>query len=296
MQRQRVWGIFSGSALAQVAGLKNARRSTINLRMFGSVNYTEGTVGGSRVVVVPRHGLGHTTSPHIVDYRANVLAMKKLGVTDIIAVTAMGGLTAAYAPGTIAFVDQVADFTFGSRISTFFEDGVVAHIARAQAVCPALHSELIEAAKKLKIRHQPHGKLTVIAGPQFSSKLESEILKFLGLQVVGMTTSPEERLVKELLMNYAVVGQVTDSDNDSSDEPVNQLLVSRRASDMASLASRIIVEVVTSNRERPECDCANSLRGAILTDPNCIDRDTMEYLCYILDVDKVPREFFSQSV
>ena len=206
-------GVIGGSGLS--SGLELAGAQTIEVASpFGlpSGAVTTGTLEGVRFTFLPRHGPGHAIPPAMVNYRANIDVLKRCGVTDVIALSAIGSLNSAMAPGHFVAVDQFFDRTT-SRDNSFFGPGLVAHVGMADPVCPRLAAGLAEAARQEDAKVHPAGCYVAIEGPQFSTRAESRLYQGWGADVIGMTAMPEARLAREAELPYALLGMVTDYDS-----------------------------------------------------------------------------------
>jgi 5'-methylthioadenosine phosphorylase len=209
---KRVLGIIGGSGVYNIDGLENATWKKIE-SPWGqpSDELLFGTYEGVEMVFLPRHGRGHVQTPTTINYRANIDAMKRAGVTDIISVSACGSLKEELPPGTFVMVDQFIDRTF-AREKTFFGPGFVAHVPMAHPVCPTLSGALLEAAAQENIRHAKGGAYLCMEGPQFSTLAESHLYRSWNCSVIGMTAMPEAKLAREAELPYALVAMVTDYD------------------------------------------------------------------------------------
>ncbi|MFM6949541.1 MAG: S-methyl-5'-thioadenosine phosphorylase [Novosphingobium sp.] len=211
-------GVIGGSGLAGGVGLENAQEIAVE-SPFGepSAAVTTGMLEGVRVTFLPRHGAGHAIPPASVNYRANIDVLKRCGVTDVIALSAIGSLRADMAPGQMVAVDQFIDRTV-SRPASFFGPGLVAHVSLADPVCPRLSSGLADAVEGEGGVVHRGGTYVAIEGPQFSTRAESLLYRSWGGDVIGMTGMPEARLAREAELPYALLGMVTDYDAWRSDE------------------------------------------------------------------------------
>ena len=207
-----VLGIIGGSGVYDIAGLGNARWQRVE-SPWGepSDELLFGTFEGVDLVFLPRHGRGHIQSPTSINYRANIDALKRAGVTDVISVSACGSFREDLAPGTFVIVDQFIDRTH-SREKSFFGPGFVAHVSMAHPTCPKLSKALGEAAREIGIAHAVGGTYLAMEGPQFSSLAESNLYRSWGCSVIGMTAMPEAKLAREAELPYALVAMVTDYD------------------------------------------------------------------------------------
>jgi len=207
-----VLGIIGGSGIYDIEGLENARWQAVTGPWGApSDQLLSGTLNGVDMVFLPRHGRGHIQTPSSINYRANIDALKRLGVTDLISVSACGSLKEELPPGTFLMADQFIDRTF-AREKSFFGPGFVAHVPMAHPVCPRLSDALTLAAREQKISHDQGGSYICIEGPQFSTMAESELYRAWGCSVIGMTAMPEAKLAREAELPYAIVAMVTDYD------------------------------------------------------------------------------------
>ena len=207
-----VLGILGGSGLYQIDGLRDVSWRRVSTP-FGepSDELCFGTLEGTRVVFLPRHGRGHRIAPSDINFRANLDALKRSGVTDVLSVSAVGSLREDLPPGTFVVVDQFIDRTF-ARQKSFFGTGCVAHVSMARPVCGRLGDALMEGCGQLGIPSRRGGTYLVMEGPQFSSHAESELYRTWGCAVIGMTNMPEAKLAREAELCYASVAMVTDFD------------------------------------------------------------------------------------
>jgi len=207
-----VIGVIGGSGIYEIDGLENTRWETVE-SPFGapSDELFFGELEGQKMVFLPRHGRGHRIPPSELNYRANIDAMKRAGVTEILSVSACGSLKAELPPGTFVICDQFIDRTF-AREKSFFSTGLVAHVALGDPVCTRLGDALEEAAKELEIDYQRGGTYLAMEGPQFSTQAESHLYRSWNCDVIGMTNMPEAKLAREAEMCYATVAMVTDFD------------------------------------------------------------------------------------
>tara|TARA_A100001391_G_scaffold66729_3_gene42484 strand:+ start:76081 stop:77016 length:936 start_codon:yes stop_codon:yes gene_type:complete len=237
-------GVIGGSGLYEPGALEEAQEIRV-ASAFGEPSgpITTGHIGGVRFSFIARHGAGHRLAPSEVNYRANIDALKRCGVTDIVAISAIGSLAEEMAPGDFVVVDQLIDRTLG-RARSFFGDGVVAHVPLADPVCPRLSKLAGEAAAKAGAKVHEGGTYVAIEGPQFSTRAESHMYRQWGGQVIGMTAMPEARLAREAELPYALVGMVTDYDcwrESDADVDVAEILGVMRAN--ADKARALIAEL-----------------------------------------------------
>ena len=266
-------GVIGGSGLA--AGLALDDSQVIEVTSpFGlpSAAITTGTLAGVRFTFLPRHGEGHAIPPSQVNYRANIDVLKRSGVTDVIALSAIGSLSSAMAPGSFVAVDQFIDRTT-ARDASFFGPGLVAHVSLADPVCPRLRNGLVAAAQAEEAQVHDGGCYVAIDGPQFSTRAESRLYQTWGGDVIGMTGMPEARLAREAELPYAMLGMVTDYDSwpagDAGIEASNVVAVMERN---VALARRVIERLAASlpgTRSPSPIDAA--LGNAIMTAPGARD-------------------------
>ncbi|WP_340587151.1 S-methyl-5'-thioadenosine phosphorylase [Erythrobacter alti] len=205
-------GVIGGSGLYEPGALEDAQEIPV-ASSFGEPSgpVTTGRIGSVQFSFIARHGAGHRLAPGHVNYRANIDALKRCGITDVLAISAIGSLKEEYAPGDFVVVDQLIDRTAG-RERSFFGDGIVAHVPLADPVCPRLSKLAGKAADKAGAKVHQSGTYVAIEGPQFSTRAESNIYRDWGADVIGMTAMPEARLAREAELPYALVGMVTDYD------------------------------------------------------------------------------------
>ena len=255
LSSEAVIGVIGGSGVYAIDGLENTRWETVD-SSFGapSDQLLVGDLTGQKLVFLPRHGRGHRLSPSDINYRANIDAMKRMGVTDILSVSAVGSLKQEYAPGTFVLVDQFIDRTF-ARQKSFFGTGCVAHVSMAHPVSDRLRAALAEACDELGFNYALGGTYLVMEGPQFSSQAESELYRSWGCDVIGMTNMPEAKLAREAEIPYATIAMVTDYDCWHPDhdhvtvEAVVKVLLAN-----AEHARSLVKAVAPKLRQRPEVD------------------------------------------
>ncbi|GHH02094.1 S-methyl-5'-thioadenosine phosphorylase [Comamonas sp. JC664] len=208
----RVIGIIGGSGLYQIDGLTDVEWKKVT-SPFGEPSdaLCFGTLEGQRVVFLPRHGRGHRLAPSDINFRANIDALKRSGVTDLLSLSAVGGLREEYPPGTFVVVDQFIDRTF-AREKSFFGTGLVAHVSMAKPVCSRLGDAVMSACERVGVVARRGGTYLAMEGPQFSSMAESHLYRSWGCDVIGMTNMPEAKLAREAELCYATVAMVTDFD------------------------------------------------------------------------------------
>jgi 5'-methylthioadenosine phosphorylase len=266
-------GVIGGSGLAAGIGLDNSQEIEV-ASPFGlpSGAVTTGTLEGVRFTFLPRHGPGHAIPPDAVNYRANIDVLKRCGVTDLIALSAIGSLNPEMMPGHFVAVDQFIDRTT-SRVGSFFGPGLVAHVSLADPVCPRLKAGLVQAAIKEEVQVHDSGTYVAIEGPQFSTRAESRLYQSWGGDVIGMTAMPEARLAREAELPYALLGMVTDFDSwretEAGVDAAEVLKGMARSSDLARLIVRRFAKLLPKGRTPSPIDTA--LDHAVMTAPDARD-------------------------
>jgi 5'-methylthioadenosine phosphorylase len=276
-------GVIGGSGLYNIKGLADVTEVSLDTP-FGppSAAITIGRLGSVSVAFLPRHGRGHRFSPTEVPYRANIHALKSLGVEHIISVNACGSLRDDYKPGDLVIPDQLIDRT-RSRVSTFFERGIVAHVLFAEPFCPVLSRVLYEAAREQGGAVHRGGSYVVMEGPAFSTRAESHLYRSWGASIVGMTALPEAKLAREAEICYATISGVTDYDCWKTEEeptPIDAIINTLQQN--VNRIREIIRLAVTRLPDRSACGCSSALKTAIVTDPKMIPVDTKERLKLII--------------
>ena len=270
-----VLGIIGGSGLYDLPGLANARWETI-VSPWGKPSdaLLFGDVGGLPIVFLPRHGRGHVLGPSDIDYRANIDALKRAGVTDLVSVSACGSFREELAPGTFVLVDQFIDRTF-ARAKSFFGTGCVAHVSMAFPVSPLLVDRVAAAAADEAIACHRGGTYLAMEGPQFSSYAESQLYRSWGCDVIGMTNMPEAKLAREAELCYATVAMVTDYDCWHSDHgEVDVAEIIRVLTGNAEKAARLVARLARDfPKEHEACPIGSdrALDNAIITAPEARD-------------------------
>jgi len=272
-------GVIGGSGLYEMVGLSDAEEVAVETP-FGppSDALILGTVGERRVAFLARHGRGHRLMPTDVNYRANIYAMKLLGVQRIFSASAVGSLREEIAPLHIVLPDQFVDRT-RHRASTFFGEGLVAHISLADPFCPQLRGILAQRGRELGLTVHTAGVYLCIEGPQFSTKAESRQYRAMGLDIIGMTNATEARLAREAEICYATLALVTDYDVWHEEEaPVTVEQIVERLRLNARAARDLIAASIAGLTEERPCACGSALAGALITDPRAVDPDARERL------------------
>ncbi|MGQ0810855.1 MAG: S-methyl-5'-thioadenosine phosphorylase [Nitrospiraceae bacterium] len=278
-KQQASIGIIGGSGLYEIEGLQQVREVRVRTP-FGAPSDAVilGTLEGIRVAFLARHGRGHRMTPTEINYRANIYALKSLGVGRVISVSAVGSMKAAIKPGDVVVPDQFIDLT-KRRVSTFFEGGVVAHVSFADPVCRSLAQSLSKAAHEAGTTAHDGGVYLCIEGPQFSSRGESLLYREWGVDIIGMTNMPEAKLAREAELCYATVALVTDYDCwRDAEEAVTLEAVLATLSKNVALAKRILRTVLPMANDRSHCLCAQALKNAIVTAPQRITPEIRQRL------------------
>ena len=277
-----VLGIIGGSGIYDVDGLENARWQAVASPWGArSDQLLTGTLNGVDMVFLPRHGRGHVQTPTSINYRANIDALKRIGVTDLISVSACGSLREELPPGTFLMADQFIDRTF-ARENSFFGPGFVAHVPMAHPVCPRLCDALTLAAREEKISHDQGGSYICIEGPQFSTMAESELYRSWGCSVIGMTAMPEAKLAREAELPYAIVAMVTDYDcwHPDHDSVTVDAVVKVMKGNAANARKLIVAVAAKLGPERSPCPLGveTMLDMAVMTAPDKRDPALMAKL------------------
>ena len=273
--------IIGGSGLYNIDGIKDEKWITVKTPWGDpSDQILEAKIDNNQIFFLPRHSRGHKINPSNINFRANIDALKQLGVTDILSVSAVGSLKEELEPGKFVLVDQFIDRTF-ARVKTFFDKEIVAHVSMAKPISPGLMKACEVVLKKINLKYQVGGTYLVMEGPQFSSLAESKLYRSWGCDVIGMTNMPEAKLAREAEIRYASVAMVTDYDcwhEDHDDVSVDQVIKTLISN--ADNARRMIVEVVKSFEEYidPKDPATNCLDTAIITDKSIWTETTKKRL------------------
>ena len=266
MDGQASVGVIGGSGLYDIEGLKSVREIRVRTP-FGAPSdaIIVGTLEGTRVAFLSRHGRGHRLNPSEINYRANIYALKSLGVSRVISVSAVGSMKESIEPGDVVIPDQFIDLT-KRRASTFFEGGIVAHVAFGEPICAALAQALASSSEGLGASLHRGGIYLCMEGPQFSTKGESQLYRQWGVDVIGMTNMPEAKLAREAELCYATMALVTDYDCwHQTEEAVTVEAILATLHQNVALAKQILRKVVPSVVEAPACPCHRALDTAIVT-------------------------------
>ncbi len=274
-------GVIGGSGLYRMEGMTEVEEITVSTP-FGDPSdvITIGNVNGIAMAFLPRHGRGHRLSPTEIPARANIWALKSLGVEWLISVSAVGSLREDIAPRDLVVPDQLFDRT-KSRVNSFFEGGIVVHCTFAEPFCPALSQLLLESAQGLgDVKVHAGGTYVCMEGPLFSTKAESNVYRHLGMDIIGMTALPEAKLAREAEMCYATIACATDYDcwHETEESVTVEMVIGNLSANVAN-AQRIlrdVAQLIPSERTGLSCGCANAMATSIITDPRTIPAATKE--------------------
>ncbi len=278
-----ILGVIGGSGLYEIEGSEIRDEVQVDTP-FGSPSDSliVGEHRGREIIFLPRHGRGHRIPPSKINFRANIYAMKKMGVTSLLSISAVGSMKEEIEPGDIVIVDQFYDNT-KFRVNTFFDETVVGHIAFANPVCSAFADILDRGAREVVERVHMGGTYICIEGPQFSTRAESLVYRSFGVDVIGMTNIPEAKLAREAGLCYGTVALATDYDCwRESERAVSAEMVIEVLKKNIVNAKRIILKVAGYLDEKKECNCRESLKNAIMTARELIPPDQAEKLRLIV--------------
>jgi 5'-methylthioadenosine phosphorylase len=265
-------GVIGGSGMYDLDSLDDLETIDVTTpygKPSGPV--TIGTLAGRRVAFIARHGIGHRLLPSEVPYRANIAALRQLGVRQIYAVSAVGSLREQLAPGTLVVPDQIVDRTRGARPGTFFGGGVVGHVPMADPYCASLRHGLLAAGRDAVVDGATY---CCIEGPQFSTRAESLLYRAWGLDIIGMTAVPEAALAREAGLCYASLAMVTDYDCwHETEESVTADLVARTMRKNVEATRGVLATAIEQTDLEADCSCHHALEGAVVTDPALISAD-----------------------
>jgi 5'-methylthioadenosine phosphorylase len=277
-------GVIGGSGLYELEGLTDVRWRRVRTP-FGdpSDEYCEGHLGDRRVVFLPRHGRGHRFTPTELNFRANIWGLKSLGVEWVVSVSAVGSMKDAIRPLDLVVPDQFIDVT-KRRVSSFFGDGIVAHVGMADPVCPELATALEKAARDAGATVHRGGTYVCIEGPQFSTKAESRTYRSWGVDVIGMTNMPEVKLAREAELCYATLALATDYDvwHETHESVTVEAVIQNLLKNVAT-AKDVIRRVVPAVGPPRSCGCGELLQSAVITSPAAFPLGTRRRLALLLD-------------
>jgi len=269
---EQVIGVIGGSGLYEMEGLTDLKEEVVSTP-FGDPSdvYMTGVMNGVKMVFLPRHGRGHRLLPSEINYRANIYGMKKLGVEQIISVSAVGSLKEEIVPGHIVIPDQFIDRTKGVRKDTFFGNGVVAHVGLADPVCARLSTTLEKAAKSVGATVHRGGTYLCMEGPAFSTRAESFMYRGFEAAVIGMTNLTEAKLAREAEICYGIIALSTDYDCwHSSHDDVSVEAIIKIIHQNVAMAKNIIRQAANSISAERSCPCVSAMRYAVITDRKVI--------------------------
>lgn len=278
-------GIIGGSGLYKIEGIEIIKQVSVKTP-FGnpSDKFTIGKLDNNEVVFLPRHGVGHRISPSGINYRANIFAMKKLGVERIISITACGSLKEELKPLDFVVADQFVDRTNHGREMTFFDQGIVGHIVFSHPVCSQLSASIYEAGKSLNLNMHKSGTYLNMEGPQFSTLAESNLYRSWGMDIIGMTNLAEAKLCREAEICYATVACITDYDCWHPDhESVTLEMILVNLAKNTENAKKIILKIIKELKPERKCNCGQALKHAIVTDKKMIPAKTKRDLNIIIE-------------
>ena len=274
--------VIGGSGLYSMQGLEDVRQKTVKTP-FGAPSSPVmiGTLAGQRVAFLARHGIGHMLTPSEVNYRANIYALKSLGARFVLSVNACGSLREDFEPGHIVIPNQLYDHTH-LRARSFFGDGLVAHVGVAEPFCAEFSQQIFTASEAAGATAHLGGSFITIEGPRFSTRVESNTYRSWGLDIIGMTTSPEAFLAREAELHYGVVAHITDYDVWHK-EPVSVEMVVRTLNQNTAHVQATIRELVGQLNPQPSCDCEQALANAMMTTRNKVPAATRKKLGLLVD-------------
>lgn len=275
-------GIIGGSGIYNLEGLTETHWEKFS-SPFGepSDELLFGKIHGESLVFLPRHGRGHPLSPSDINYQANIDVLKRVGVTDLISVSAVGSLREDLKPGMFVIIDQFIDRTV-SRSRSFFGKGCVAHVSMAHPICSRLAKTVYETAQKLGIESVLGGTYLAMEGPQFSTYAESQMYRGWGCDVIGMTNIPEAKLAREAEICYTTIAMVTDYDcwHPDHDHVTVQQIIETFSNNTAKAQKLLqaVIPVIQKDRSAPDCACRHALDFALITAPDSRDPELLKKL------------------
>jgi 5'-methylthioadenosine phosphorylase len=285
MSNPPVLGVIGGSGLYAISTLTETETHDLDTP-FGkpSAPIIVGTFAGKKVAFLARHGIGHILTPTEVNYRANIFAMKMLGITRIVSISACGSLREDYAPGHIVIPDQVFDFTKSVRKPSFFGEGLVSHVGTADPFCEDLTARVFQAVSQTGAITHAGGTLITVEGPRFSTKAESNLFRAWGMSIIGMTACPEVFLAREAEMCYVTMAHVTDYDVwRMSTEPVSVDMVIQTLHKNTEVAQKSLENLLQVLPEDQTCCCSSALKDALITNPGLVRTETRLKLRQLVD-------------
>ena len=273
-------GIIGGSGLYEIEGMANVKEVTV-ATPFGdpSDNFITGTLEGTDVVFLARHGRGHRVSPSELNYRANIFGMKTLGVEAIVSISACGSLREEMKPLDFVVPDQLVDRTNKTRESSFFTDGIVAHVAFAEPFDEEIRKILVESAKEVGAHVHPKGTFVVMEGPQFSTKAESNLYRSWGMDIIGMTSVTEAKLAREAEISYATLAAVTDYDcwHEAHDSVTVEMIIANLMKNVGQ-SKNILKVAIPRVGQLTSFSASEALKFALITNRDMISEETKKKL------------------
>lgn len=278
-----VLGILGGSGLYDIEGLESVETLSVDTPYGApSDDIVKGRMGETTLLFLPRHGRGHRIPPSAINYRANICALKKLGATHLLSVSAVGSMKEEIRPGDLVTVDQFIDMT-KSRVSTFFDEDAVAHVSFADPVCPILANPLADSAEAMGARVHRGGTYLCIEGPQFSTRAESLLYRSFGVSVIGMTNMPEAKLAREAELPYATLALATDYDCwHEAEEDVTAEAIVAVVKENVIQAKKTIRELAKRLPDPSASPATNALRHSLMTSPRALSEKAKARLSWLL--------------
>ena len=275
--------VIGGSGLYALSGLAASDEISVDTPYGApSDKIVRGQLGSTTMLFLPRHGRGHKIPPSAINYRANVCALKKLGATHLVSVSAVGSMKESIRPGQLVIVDQFIDLT-KRRIGTFFDEGVAAHVSMADPVCPLLAAAAVSAGERAGAQVHRGGTYLCIEGPQFSTRAESHLYRSWGVSVIGMTNMPEAKLAREAELPYATIAVATDYDcwhQTNEDVSVDAVLTVLRQS--LETTQRLLLELAPALPDPTQSPASGALAAALLTERSQISSAKRDELAWLL--------------
>lgn len=279
-----VLAVIGGSGLYDLEQLEDTEKLDVSTP-FGapSARVVRGRIGDTTMLFLPRHGEGHWIPPSKINYRANICALKTLGATHLLSVSAVGSMKEEIHPGDVVLVDQFVDLT-KHRVSTFFDEGVAVHVAFSDPVCPRMVETAARACERVGARVHRGGTYVCIEGPQFSTRAESLIYRSWGVSVIGMTNMPEAKLAREAELPFCTLALATDYDCwHESEEAVTVGAVIETLNKNVEMAKAILVKAAETLPDPQDSPAHGALEGAIISSPRAIGADARARLGWLLD-------------
>ncbi len=281
-------GVIGGSGIYDIDGLSSRREERV-VTPYGDPSDAIlcGTLRDTELLFLPRHGRGHRIAPHELNFRANICALKMLGATHVISLSAVGSMKEEIVPGHFVAVDQFIDLS-KRRVSTYFEEGMVGHVSLADPVCGQLAAALGDAAERSGATVHRGGTYVCMEGPQFSTRAESQLYRSWGVSVIGMTAMPEAKLAREAELPYATLALATDYDcwHESEDDvSVEAILAVLKGN--ATLAKRTVVELCTALPDPKSSIATGALKYAMITDQSAISDESRQRLSWLLQSERL---------